>query len=405
MRTLRLLSILCLVGVLIVFARVPVPAAAEQASQAGTINGTLVNRTPGGAGVGNAAITLLTYNGTTEEARATTKSDDQGRFRFTGLNNSAEYNYALSVVYQDAEYMTDPRRFDQSVSEMAWEVAVYDATPNSDKIRIGRGHFIVDVRDGSLWVLQFYSYVNSGDKTYVGAHTVTDDGRKATLRLSLPAGAQDITAQEGLDECCAFRTDEGISDTLAVPPGGRSIVLSYELPYNSSDVYLDLPVYYPVDSLNLLVSEGKAKVASKQLQPQEAVEMGGKRYTHLAGANLPGDTELSIDITGLGGAASPVGEVLRPENLRWGAIGVAVLAIAFVLFYALRGNRTAVPVPAGPQRPASRDVLLRELAELDDRFATGQLDEDKYERLREDKKRRLKELAPTTEEQGEEPAD
>lgn len=387
-RILYLVAPLLLLVVAIIWA-----PASVLADPAGTVKGTLVNRTPGGAGVGDASITLVSYQGDTEQARVETKSDALGRFEFTGIETSSDFDYALSVLYQEAEYMTDFKRFETGSTTMDWEIPVYDATPSADNVRISRGHLIVDIQEGSLWVLQFFSFVNTGDRTFVGAHPITDDGRKETLRLSLPTGASQITAQEGLDECCAFRTDEGISDTLAVAPGGKNVVLSYSLPYNSPEVYLDLPLYYPVDSFDLLVAEGKAKVSSSQLTTQQAVDMGGKKYQHFTASKLPAQTELSLDLTEIGGS-SGVSSVLSPNNLRWGGIGAAGLGILVVLFFGLRDRKPAVATAgaAGPRRPASRDVLLRELADLDDKFASGQIAEDKYERLREQKVQMLKEI-------------
>ncbi len=402
----RMTRILSSVAMLLLTAMVwaPVPASAERLlDQAGTINGRLVNRTPGGAGVGNASITLVTYQGETEQGRANTTSDEQGRFQFTGLATSSDYDYGLSVLYQEAEYMSDFRRFTEGSASMDWEVPVYDPTSHPSQIRIGRGHVIINVRTDTLTVLEFLSFVNTGDKTYVGANPITTDGRKETLKLGVPAEANEITAQEGLDECCAFRTAEGISDTLAVPPGGKSIVFSYDLPYKSSEVYLDLPLYYPVDSFNLFVTDQVAKVSSPQLKVQDTVDMGGQKYQHLVGSNLPVATELSIDLTNLGGG-NAFSAVLSSNNLRWGGIGAAVVAIGLVLFYGLRSRPSPVATAGVPvsNRPANREVLLRELAELDDRFASGQLADDDYERLREEKKRKLKEIVAAEEDKVEE---
>ncbi|MDP2660395.1 MAG: hypothetical protein Q8R28_06675 [Dehalococcoidia bacterium] len=393
MRTGRLLSVMTAALVFAVLTWSPAPVAADQADNGGVINGTLVNRTPGGAGVGDASINLVTYQGETQVAQVSTKSDSLGHFQFGGLATSAGYYYGLSVLYQGAKYVVDFRQFDPGNTALDWEVPVYDPTPDVSNIHISRGHLIVDVQAGELSVLQFFDFVNSGDKTYVGVHPITSDGSKETLRLSLPQEADQITAQEGLDECCAFRTDDGISDTLAVPPGNRSVVFSYALPYSSSNLSLDLPLYYKVDTFDLLVSDQKAQVSTKQLQRQDPVDMGGQKYQHFTAANLSGDTELLVDLTGLGGKNS-VSSFVNPANLRWGGIGAAVIGIGIVLFFGLR-RREPVVAPAvagGSQRPVRRDVLARELAELDDKFAAGQISEDRYEKLKEEKEMRLAEL-------------
>ncbi|MDO8690499.1 MAG: hypothetical protein Q7R39_10910 [Dehalococcoidia bacterium] len=389
----RLLSMMTAALLLAALTWSPAAVAADQADNAGIINGALVNRTPGGAGVGDVSINLVTYQGETQLAQVSAKTDSQGHFQFAGLATSSDYYYGLSLLYQGARYMIDFRQFDPGNNALDWEVPVYDPTPDVSNIHISRGHLIVDVQDGALSVLQFFDFVNSGDKTYVGVHPITSDGLKETIRLSLPQEADQITAQEGLDECCAFRTDDGISDTLAVPPGNRSVVFSYVLPYSSSNLSLDLSLYYKVDTFDLLVTDQKARVSAKQLQLQDPVDMGAQKYQHFTAAGLSGDTELQVDLTGLGGG-NLGSSLVNPANLRWGGIGAAVIGIGIVLFFGLRRREPAVAttVAGGPQRPVRRDVLVKELAELDDKFAAGQISEDRYEKLKEEKELRLAEL-------------
>lgn len=379
---------------MVVLAALAWAAPLRAGEQDGTIKGSLVNRTPGGAGVADQGVILKTFVGDQDRGQVSTKTDSQGRFEFSGLNTASNYSYGIIVTYQEAEYFAGPKPFQQGSTTLTWEVSVYDATPKPDNIRVGRAHVVVNVSEDMLAVLQYFSFVNNGDKTFVGSHPITPDGKKETIRLALPTGATQITSNEGLDECCAFRTDDGISDTLAVEPGSKDVVLSYQLPFKSSSVFLDLPVYYPVDAINLLVGDQRVKVSSPQLQPQGTQDMGGQKYLHFSGKNLSGDTELSIDLTNLpqkGG--TPLAGRLDANTLRWGGVGLAALAIGFALFYSLRRRPALGAVPATVRRqPDRREILTRELVDLDDRFAAGQIAEDEYERIKEDKEKRLKDL-------------
>lgn len=389
MLKIRFLAVLVLIVALAAPLRTPSVGSAEGD---GALKGNLVNRTPGGAGVANQDVILKTYVGTQETGETSTKTDSQGRFEFSGLSTDSNYNYGLVVTYQEAEYWIGPKRFEQGSNVLNWEVPVYEATPKDDQIRIGRAHLIVNVRENIMAVLQYFSFVNTGDRTYVGSRPITPEGKKETIRLSLPTGAQQITSNEGLDECCAFRTDDGISDTLAVAPGPKDIVLSYELPYKSSAVYLDLPLYYPVDAINLLVGDQNVKVTSPQLKLQGSQDVGGQKYLNFSATSLPSGTELSIDLANLP-QKGMLGGRIDANTLRWGGIGLAVLAIGFVVTYSLRRRPAAAGVASAERRrPDPKNALLRELAELDDRFASGQIREDEYERARDEKKQRLKDL-------------
>ncbi len=362
----------------------------------GSVKGSLINRTPGGAGVANQDVILKTFVGDQARGQTSTKTDSQGRFGFSGVNTASDYSYELIVTYQEAEYLVGPRQFEPGSNTLNWDVSVYDSTPKPDQIRIGLGHLIINVSEETLTVLQFFSFVNNGDRTFVGSHPITPDGKKETIRLSLPTTATEITSNEGLDECCAFRTDQGISDTLAVEPGAKDVVLSYQLPVKSSAIYLDLPLYYPVDTLNLLVGDQRVKVSSPQLEPQGIQDFGGQKYLHFSGKNLPADAELSIDLTNLPQKGVLAGR-LDTNTLRWSGVGLAALAIGIALFYSLRKRPAAVAAPAARRGVDRVDLLVRELADLDDRFAAGQIREDDYEKIKEEKEQRLKDLLPPRE--------
>lgn len=390
-----IVSLLALAAFLGALAWMPGSVAADPN---GTILGTVSNGTPGGAAVAGQQVTLISYDSVQEVSRATTTTDAQGRFQFSGVSADQNYIFSLLVNYQGAEYRAEPKHFDKGSSTLNWDFTVYEGTPTPDKISINRGHLIVDMQDNVMSVLEFFSFANSGDKAYVGSRVITDDGRKETIRLALPIGADDVSSDQGLDECCAFLTDSGLSDTLPVEPGGRDVVISYQLPYKESTVYLDLPVYFPVENMNLLVADKGAKISSPQLKPQGPVNMGGQKYLSFVGQGLSSDSELSIDFTDLP-QKNAVNNVVSPSNIRWGGIGAAVLVIGFVIVYAVtRRPRASAPAesasrePRASRKPAGQDVLLREMAELDDKFASGQIDEAKYERLRDEKKRQLKEL-------------
>lgn len=67
------------------------------------IEGTVVNSTAGGGPVGGSTVTLQVFDGVAEGEPLTT-TDDEGAFRFEGLDIGQDMVYALRVDYADQSY-------------------------------------------------------------------------------------------------------------------------------------------------------------------------------------------------------------------------------------------------------------------------------------------------------------
>ena len=123
-------------------------------------------------------------------------------------------------------------------------------------IRINRSHWIVDSQPGALILGQIYTYGNTGDRTYLGQMLEGVD-EPVTVGLRLPAGAEEISFENGVLGDRFLQVGDTIYDTLPVVPGEdtRQIIVRYALPYNGTAVDLAQDFIYPVDQLSLLVAD------------------------------------------------------------------------------------------------------------------------------------------------------
>ena len=144
---------------------------------------------------------------------------------------------------------------------------------------------------------------------------------------------------------------------------------------------------YPVKDYNILVSDVGLEVKSPSAEFRGKVGQGESRYLNYAGANLEEGTELVVELSGLGRVRPPAqGRGLSPALLI--AVGLVVLALLglFIAYPMLRRS-------ARPGSPAARrEQLLQELADLDDAFEQGLIEENEYTRRREAKKKQLMKL-------------
>jgi hypothetical protein len=370
--------ILLLVGILCLNLTVPAMAA-EPAS--GTIEGQIINGTDGGSSVADQEVILKTYLNDAEDDSTTTRANTDGHFVFSGLPTEASYRYEVVITYQQAEYYSGWLIFDDGETTKSTEITVYDSTTSDEAISVEIAHTIVYVEEDSLLITEYFLFVNAADRSYIGAEELATGGTRETLHFYLPEDATELQLGAGLMDCCVYGTEDGFIDSMPVLPGGKEIVYAYRV-FNSSRGYtFSRYVNYPIANYDFLVQGEGSKISSDRLIEKEPMDISGTLFSHLAGtAFTPGDTiEARI--------SSP------PDSGSWGtvlwvALTLLVLVLTFGSVYLVK-KRKLQPVSTVSSPEQHRQRLLVELARLDDAFASNQISEGEYSRLRAEKKTQL----------------
>jgi hypothetical protein len=315
------------------------------AQEEGVIEGQVVNATADGDSVEGLTVTLGVLVDMEEQPSQTATTNAEGQFRFEDLSTEAEYGYTLHLGYQGIEYGSDLLTFSEGETTLPVSIKVYEPIESDEVISIERAHVFVDFQEGALLVGELYFFNNDSDRIYVGADEVAE-GRRGTLRLSLPAGAKGLVVEGGELGQRFFETDEGFVDTWFLPPGQSSgqLMFSYALPYDPSGYDLVRDISYPLGALNVLVADVGVDVTSDQLISQGFRGMEGQSYLNLSGQSLSKGERLTVHFLG-SPSNEPVGEreamPTQPSQagnqplLRWAALGLIVLVVGFALGYPL----------------------------------------------------------------------
>lgn len=314
------------------------------AQNQGAIEGQVVNLTAEGGSVEGLTVTLRVFMGMAEQTPQTTITDAAGRFRFENLSTGADHGYKLHLDYQGVEYGSDLLTFSAGETTLSVPIQVYDSIESDEVVSIERAHIFVDFRDGGLAVGEMYIFSNSSDRIYIGAEAVAE-GKRATLRLSLPAGATGLAVEGGELGQRFFETENGFVDTWSLPPGQASgrLMFSYALPYDPSGYDLVRDILYPLKAINVLVADVGVDVASKQLTLEGSRGMQGQSYLNLTAQDLGKGERLVVHFSGSPGQPMKGGEAVpaqtpqasKPPLWSWVALGLVVLALGFVLGYPL----------------------------------------------------------------------
>jgi hypothetical protein len=370
--------------------------ATAQESTDGVIDGQVINGTAGGGNVSGLDVTLLLFIDDTMGETKTAVTDDQGRFRFSDLAIGPSYGYLVLAHYMGVDYY-GAVIFGADETSTFVEVPVCETTDSDETIRIVQAHTIIVIEDESLYVSEYFLFSNDGDRTYVGSEENAAGGRKGTLVFTLPQGATDFEAPQEMIQDCIFLGNSTFADTLPFPPGDMELIYSYRLPMSGSDVFtIPLKVNYPTDSFSLMMQGEAVEVTSDRLTLTEPVEdETGEWFIHLKGENLTSGSTLDIHVSRLSGGIDAANIVL------W--VVVAVLALCIVLsIYKRKRAVSVLPMVLSFEGDIElqKQRLMQEIAQLDDEFEQGAIDENIFRQRRLEKKSLLLEMIRRGKEKG-----
>jgi hypothetical protein len=386
-----------------------IPATAQNT---GIIEGRVSNGTAGAAAVAaGLPVTLYAVQGGTEVRTLETTTDANGRFRFENLDVDPSLEFWPEVVYRDVTYRSDePYQFDGEETTLTAPITVFETTDDDSDVAVDSVHFIAESFGQVLRISEIHLYGNRGDRTYVGQNG--EDGAPNTLYIPLPENATGIAfEQEGAAERY-LEVEGGIMDTEPVPPGQETSLafFSYHLVVMGDTVPLVRAFAYPLTHLNVLVAQPGLMLNSDQLRLQGPESFQGRSYDLYTIDDLSAGDALSMEFVAVGmpavapgveqGAATGSQPAAVPstqgtqELLRWFGLGLAALAVVGVVVYATSSNRLPPASTARPKLSADPESrrLLAKLADLEDAFERGNVDQASYERQKSELREAIKSL-------------
>ena len=370
---------------LVVVALIGIPGSVHAQGE-GRIDGQLINGTRGAGPPSGVTVTVHVLRDRAKIGEQLVQTDDGGGFHLEGLSTGPGAVYFPIVEYGGAAYFPErPIVLDQA-PEQRVEIRVFEPTNLDDAIAFDRANMLITaVNPGALTVLEMGAVVNGADRTYVG--TAAGDGPPATLRFALPRGASEVTPQAGLPPAALVGTADGFFSTNPILPGRHELALSYQVPFEGSTLDIAKRLEYPTAAFNLYVPATAVSVVSPQLTAAGTSEMGGQRYQVYGAQGLPGGSQIALRFSGL-----PASAGARAQQLGFAVLGFGVVGLGGAALFALR-RRSAEPtleaVAAAREAGSPRLELLRALAELDERFTAGEVDEQRYRVERQEGKARL----------------
>jgi hypothetical protein len=219
------------------------------------------------------------------------------------------------------------------------------------------------------------------------------------VRLLLPEDATELSFEEVLSTERFVETADGFADTEPVVPGRATLqtAFSYLLPYDGSRRVLSTTLQYPATIVNAFIADVGPQLFSEQLSLMGTMDTESSPFAAYVGQDFAKGDVLALEITGaVQESAAPSTDEDGGSNLAYvfiiGALALFLVALA-VAYPSLRRKEAAEPETVSPAASEDElDELLTALADLDDAFEAGQLNEEVYRQRRQALKARLLEL-------------
>jgi hypothetical protein len=264
-------------------------------ANAGTLSGTVINRTTGKPEA-NVALDLLSpTQGMTELATAT--SDAQGHFSVT-KDSIGMAPILIRATVHDVSFNTFAPPGRPTV-----EVEVYDISKDPKTISVPQHIIIFQPQDSKLLGAEEYTIENSSNPPV--AYFRTEGNFDFAIPDNAKIGQVSATTSMGMAVAQAS-IDKGkgrFAIAYAFRPGQTNVRLSYDVPYANNSASLKLPASYPGAKLLVVVPPGVTVSGDGLTAAGE--EQGMMVYTHDA---LSAKGVLSVSVSGVPSGGPAAGE-------------------------------------------------------------------------------------------------
>lgn len=364
------------------------PLPREGISAGGRIEGRVVNGTAGADSVEGALVRAAPLGVALpgEVVSATIGAD--GGFLLEDIVYGAEVEHQLSAVYAGVEFPStlrptgDPRGADSPL-----EIAIYE-TASDVEISLAALHAVLAPvpERGLIEVVERWSLQNGSDRARVAA-----DGDDPTALFGLLAGAIDVRVHDGAPLGSMERVEDTMRDLRPIPPGGREVILIYDVPYESTSLEVARTLDLPLGTHTVTIADPQAGIDGAWAGRRERVELMGAEVEQLVGGPFAIGETVVARIDGLV-PPTEAGRASTTDPAALGTVPNRILSQRSIARTGLFGLGLAVLIACGypfvnRRRGASgqiartlrqRERVLERLAQLERRNAAGEIAPREY---------------------------
>lgn len=356
---------------------------ATPVSLAGSIrNGTSGAALPGGPSALVVTVVQLNESGSEADRRSADAAAD-GSFRLDGFDLDRGKRFIVGTDYLGVTYtrLAEAPTETEGESELKVDLVIHEQTDDETVIGVITDVLtVVEGDEGTFEVIQLMRVANNSDRTFVGRVPPRESQNAAVMTFPVPPGSFEVTPLEGLTQERMAAAPQGFSSGDPVLPGETKYSYIYKVRVPRGGWDLERAVIYPTARSEILVGEG-LEATSEEFEFQEQRKVGGKFYRRYTGGAWQAGATWPASIRPEGGGQTGIWLGAGLGLVLVGAAGVGSI------LYRRREQNAAVRHTA-----VERERLVEEIAKLDVKFSSGDIERGRYEKTRQSLKRKLAEM-------------
>ncbi len=247
-------------------------------------------------------------------------------------------------------------------------------TDNRSNITIETHHVVIETVDGELIVT---------DAMLINIHSVEQSDE--LISFSVPGGYKHFEVLSGLNEDSLLKEEDRVLDTRKVQEGKCPVAFRYKLRIKGDTYHLPLDIYYDTEVFYFLVKSLELSVESEHLIDEGLLDMGERKYYALSGEELKKGERIYITINGLG-------KQDRRRKVLVVSVPLLIIIIIISVFIFKKGKGEKESSTPSDTLIEEKNSLISTLANLDEEFENGEIDESTYMELRKEYKEKLKKI-------------
>ncbi len=369
----------------------------------GSITGKIINQNDPAKEVGELEVMLhILDQNQNELGMLHGQSTADGNFTITEVPFQVGLGYTVAVVFEETTYYSPMLWAEDGITEGNVEVPVYESTQDLAAVRIEQMHVLFDFAQDGMEVKELFALSNLGERTVRAGQNIPGNNEvKASVLFPLPENA-DFINFEPQDTSRFIKYAGGFADLASIKPGEmvNMLVASYLLPYTDPLTFA-FQTTLPIQSVNFFLphSSGITLSAEGLGDPEQVGGQGGQVYDLYPLEAIPAGTSLVLTFAGepnipTNGSIVPAETSSNPNKLPitigLGVLGI-VLAVGGVYGWVRSTKRSADSVDEEEEAGEIAEVedapgfeaLLTQIAQLDEQYEQGELDEKEYHSRRE----------------------
>ena len=340
------------------------------------ISGKVENGTAGAALPTDLEITAaqLTTKGAETDRRSTRLSPD-GTFRIDGFTAENGSHYVVATTYLSVTYSTVVDA--NGGNELSAQIKVFETTSDDSDIDVVSDSLtIIQGKQDNLELLQLIRLRNRSDRTFVGRF---ESGKATVVRFPVVPNASDLSPGEGItaDRVSSFAGGFAGGDPLQ--PGESDFSYSYNLKVPRFGWSIERAVFYPTERIDLLTGPG-LRLQASGFRFKERKKFGDAEFQRFRGGPFRVGQAFLADMGYAGGDS---------KRLYLGLGAMIAFLIGAMIFGSMIMRSRRKTRTRSSSGALERQQLIEAIAELDEAFATGQIDEPNYTLQRTEIKRQI----------------